>query len=117
MIRTIGPVLLVSLVGCDGSGDTSSSGSDRTAAVLATAGTAAAGAGVYATNCQSCHMADGSGSIGPALSGPQGKVAALSDAQLIDVILTGTSGMPPYGSLSDQQLADLLAYMLENFDG
>lgn len=116
MTRTLGSLLLGLLVGCDGSGDTGGS-SDRTATILATSGTAAAGQSVYATNCQSCHLADGSGSIGPALSGPQGRVVALSDAQLIDVILSGTNGMPPYSGLSDQQLADLLAYMLENFNG
>jgi len=70
------------------------------------------------THCSTCHYADTEkGLNGPGLEGlfrkrylPSGMVA--NDARVSAVILRGRNMMPAMGNtLSDQQLADLLAYL------
>ncbi|MEL6343228.1 MAG: cytochrome c [Myxococcota bacterium] len=125
-MRVILMTALALLVACDGDDkDTSSTGGDsgssgngettRTEDILALTGDASSGAPVYTTNCQGCHAEDGSGTVGPALSGADGKVNTLTDEQIVDAILNGVGTMPAYEFLSDQEAADLLAYLKDAF--
>lgn len=82
---------------------------------------------VYATYCLSCHQADGSGvpNLNPPLTKNQWTLG--SKTVLITQILKGSSGkveidgdtfsntMPPLPVLSDQQIADVLTYVRNNF--
>ncbi|HTZ57430.1 MAG TPA: cytochrome c [Acidobacteriaceae bacterium] len=77
-----------------------------------------AGEREFVTHCSTCHYADTEkGLNGPGLEGlfrkrylPSGMVA--NDARVSAVILRGRNMMPAMGNtLSDQQLADLLAYL------
>lgn len=69
-------------------------------------GDTSSGAALYASYCSSCHGSDASGGYGPALAG-------ISDSNaVIDMILYGGDGMPGFSSsLSDQDIADILAYL------
>jgi mono/diheme cytochrome c family protein len=78
----------------------------------------AAGKQVFVSQCSGCHYADSDkGLYGPGLAGlfrkpylPSGMAA--NDGRVTSVILRGWAMMPPMGnSISDQQLADLLAYL------
>jgi mono/diheme cytochrome c family protein len=77
-----------------------------------------AGRQVFENRCSACHYADSEqGLQGPGLQGlfrkpylPSGRVA--NDARVTGVIMGGWAMMPPVGgTLSDEQLADLLAYL------
>lgn len=86
------------------------------------------GAFTYKKLCASCHQSDGSGVSGlyPPISGT--KMVNGEKAKLIDIILNGQSGeievkgeiynnvMPSHKHLTDQQVADLLTYVKNNFD-
>ncbi len=78
----------------------------------------AAGKQVFQNQCSSCHYADSDrGLYGPGLAGlfrkpylPSGMAA--NDARVTAVIVRGWAMMPPMGNtLSEQELADLLAYL------
>jgi mono/diheme cytochrome c family protein len=82
---------------------------------------------VYTTYCLSCHQPDGSGV--PNLNPPliQTKWVLGSKTLLIHQVLKGSSGkveidgdtfrntMPPLPTLTDQQIADVLTYVRNNF--
>jgi mono/diheme cytochrome c family protein len=75
--------------------------------VLAREGDVDRGAALYATECVLCHGVDGAGtSRGPAAVAPPDDRAAID---LLDAIRFGRGEMPAY-DLSDQELADLLAW-------
>ncbi len=78
----------------------------------------AAGRSVFVAHCSTCHYADSQkGLNGPGLQGlfrkpylPSGGVA--NDTRVAAVIVRGRNMMPALGNtLSDQELADLLAYL------
>lgn len=74
------------------------------------AGDAAAGKVVFTTNCASCHIlsdAGATGTVGPNLD------AAKSDAaRVVDRVTNGQGVMPPFaGTLTEQQIADVAAYV------
>jgi len=85
------------------------------------------GAKIYAQNCATCHMADGSGvpNLQPALAGSP--VVAGDPARLIRVILLGpakvlpadrepySNTMPPFTQLADGEISALLAYIRHQF--
>lgn len=106
--------------GCDGdeedTGGGGTGGEDRAATILGLEGDAASGETLFASsgcNIMSCHGADGlSGAAMPPLSS---SVAAASDEQIVTTFLEGKGTMPAHSNLSDQQLADLLAYVTETF--
>jgi mono/diheme cytochrome c family protein len=86
------------------------------------------GKAVYATYCLSCHQADGGGV--PNLNPPLIQTSyVLGDKYaLIKIVLNGfqkpvdidgesySNNMPPLNSLKDQQIADVLTYIRNNFD-
>lgn len=85
------------------------------------------GKNIYEQNCLACHQADGSGV--PGLNPPLAKTKwVLGDKkQLITVLLNGMDEeieidgepyhnvMPPFNYLSDQEIADVLTYVRNNF--
>lgn len=93
--------------------------SERIAKISTLPGNAAAGKTVYETTaspaCVSCHKADGKGqgNLYPSLVEP-----SQTDPvdELAGYILNGkNTGMPKQTGLSDQQVADVIAYMKETF--
>ena len=85
------------------------------------------GALVYQSTCVACHQTDGRGlaSLAPPLGDP--KWLGRDDAELIQIVIGGISGkievegkdwdliMPPWAHLSDQEVADVLTYVLGTF--
>ena len=85
------------------------------------------GEAVYQISCIACHQTDGRGIEG--LAPPLGDPAWLgrSDKELIKIVLEGLSGeiqvegktwnllMPPWAHLGDEQIADVLTYVLWTF--
>src|SRR5699024_9053243 len=70
---------------------------------------AEAGENIFQQNCATCHGANGTGGIGPALAGN----SALQDTQLVvSQIINGGGGMPAFGNvLSDQQIAEVATHI------
>ncbi|WP_207427577.1 cytochrome c [Pedobacter sp. SYSU D00535] len=84
------------------------------------------GQAVYTTYCLPCHQADGGGV--PGLNAPLIKTSQVlgSKPALINIILKGMQGveidgemysnaMPPMTHLTNQQIADVLTYVRNNF--
>ena len=83
-----------------------------TTKAAAPTGNAAAGATVYADNCESCHGADGRGGNG----GPD--LTAIPSAKNYNAVVTqvenGGGGMPAFkGQLTAQQIADVSTYVTQ----
>ena len=79
--------------------------------------TESGGAAVYAGVCAGCHMPGGQGAMGagayPSLVNDPRLAAA---AYPITRILRGRAAMPPFArTLSDQQIADVVAFIRTNF--
>jgi mono/diheme cytochrome c family protein len=93
----------------------------RAEAIAALPGNATAGKATYSSDCASCHGGDGKGQSSTlADGGTQVTFPYLIEhvgehpaADFINSIITGVPGtaMASYASLSDQQLADLCAYI------
>ena len=98
------------------------------ALILATGAARADGHGVFISNCAVCHQPDGKGapSVYPPLADTVGRYVAIKGGRtyLIDVVSFGMGGkiesggdsfegdMPPWPQLSDQDVADVLTYVL-----
>jgi mono/diheme cytochrome c family protein len=82
--------------------------SDRALSIADLEGDATTGAPLYTTHCASCHGATARGGSGPNLLSELGEE---DDADLIDVILEGDGDMPGFSNLSDQEIADMMAYL------
>lgn len=68
------------------------------------------GEAAYNTKCAACHKPDGSG-LPPAFPPLKGsKIATGPVAEHIDIVLKGKGTMPPWGMLSDLELAALITY-------
>ena len=90
------------------------------------------GHNIFISNCAVCHQPDGKGapSVYPPLAGSVGKYVALKEgrAYVIDVVSFGMGGkinsagdsfegdMPPWPQLSNQDVADVLTYVLTDFN-
>lgn len=104
-------------------------------AVVLAAGVSTAradGHGVFISNCAVCHQPDGKGapSVYPPLAGSVGRYVALKQGRtyVIDVVSFGMGGkidsggdsfegdMPPWPQLSDQDVAEVLTYVLTGFN-
>jgi len=91
-----------------------------------------AGQRVFAANCVACHQVTGAGipTVFPPLIAHVPEMAAVEGGRryLIDLVLYGLTGrievaglgydglMPPWGHLSDSQLADVLNYVATAWD-
>lgn len=74
-------------------------------------GDAAAGETIYTANCNSCHGADGAGGTGPSLLD-----STYAEANTVAIVTNGDGDMPAFsGSLSDQDIADVAAYVDTTF--
>jgi cytochrome c551 len=72
------------------------------------AGDATAGAEVFEANCAVCHGPGGEGGNGPDLRADRYRDEQLVESQVVN----GGGGMPAFGDdLSDQELADVVAYV------
>ena len=80
----------------------------ETAPALALEGDLARGTASYQVVCAGCHGAEGGGiARAPALAG---RVHALSDEDVVHVMLNGRGGMPAK-RISDQEAADILVFL------
>ena len=91
---------------------------------VALTGDAAAGEATYKQYCIACHQADGTGLNGMLAGNFVADKARLAkpDEELITSIRDGVTGkigtMPPWGTtLSEQDMADVLAYIRATFGG
>lgn len=81
---------------------------ENTAPAGGITGDAAAGGKIFTSTCAGCHGANAEGGFGPKLAG----APIVNDAeQFASTVKNGRGGMPPYPQLSDQDLADLRAYL------
>ncbi|MCB9685365.1 MAG: cytochrome c [Alphaproteobacteria bacterium] len=104
-MRGVMVAALALLVGCGGD----DGGGSRVDDIMALTGDAAAGESVFASNCAVCHGADGTGGTGPDITGE-------SEAdEVAGYVLDGADGMTAFdGVLSDQEIADVVAYVTES---
>jgi mono/diheme cytochrome c family protein len=100
-------------------GTDAADGGDRAATILGLSGDMASGGTVFTANCglAACHGADGLGTDSPAAASLAEVVPNKTDAEVVDDMLNGvnTPAMPPQTHLSDQELADVLAYVTGTF--
>lgn len=85
---------------------------ERVDAILELTGDTAAGQVLWTLDCESCHAADGTGNdLGPGLLGELHH----GEKQILTWILDGKADgeMPAFGSYTDQEAADVLAYLYE----
>jgi mono/diheme cytochrome c family protein len=115
MVRSSTRILLVSLFAATllacGGGDDEGGEDSRADAILALKGDATAGATVYKDQgCTTCHGADGKGT---SVTMENVAAAAVSEKEeSIEQILNGGGLMTAYkDKLSDQQIADVVAYL------
>jgi cytochrome c1 len=82
---------------------------------------------VLANQCIGCHSVDGSAMVGPSWKGIYGHEVELEDGRVVivdeaylerairdpmaEIVKGYPPAMPPYGHLTDQQVADLIAYI------
>lgn len=85
----------------------------RTEKIAALTGTATAGKTVYEANCSSCHGSSGKGTPSSSNVDITDHVKEHPAADFLAFIVNGVpnTNMASYASLSDQQLADLYAYI------
>jgi cytochrome c-L len=73
-----------------------------------------AGKGLYDTYCQACHMPDGSGRIGPSLTGDVHRYPRVTtDKGMFEIVYGGATGaMQPMGKrLTQDQILCIIAYV------
>jgi mono/diheme cytochrome c family protein len=79
-------------------------------------GDPAAGKEIFTTSCASCHTlsdAGATGTIGPNLDEAQPELELV-----VDRVVNGKGAMPPFkGQLTDKQIADVSAYVVEASSG
>jgi mono/diheme cytochrome c family protein len=95
--------------------DTSTSDA-RIAAIVALDGDVANGEALYRNTCVLCHGVDGKGSNGE-FSGADLTVSTLDEVGVVTTLVRGrpATRMASYAYESDEQLADLAAYLLDAF--
>jgi len=74
----------------------------------------AEGKELYNTNCQACHLPDGSGRIGPSLIGDSHRYPRFTaDKGMFEIIYGGGTGaMQPFGKrLTQDQILQVMAYV------
>ena len=97
-------IILTALLGCS---------TDRIHDIEQLDGDLNNGATVYDDSCAGCHGASGEGGVGPSMDGV---MPNHSDTLFLEVVLSGLGDeMPSFGALEDQQLADLLSWLRNEF--
>ncbi len=87
-----------------------------TEAVLALTGDADNGQSVYEAKCTSCHHADGTGDAALDYPSLVTEIPGEEEDEIVSLILSGLETMPSFRSqLSDQEVADVLAYVLREW--
>ena len=76
----------------------------RIAAILELEGDASTGAGLFSSNCSTCHGADAGGSNGPSIAG-------LPQDVIVEATLSGPGPMPNFSDLENQELADISTFV------
>lgn len=86
----------------------------RIGQIVALTGNAANGSTLFNSNCARCHGATGAGTpTGPDL---RPIVRSRTDSQIAETVLFGVGDMPNFdGTLKNQQIADLIAYLRATF--
>ena len=109
MTKWLAAILVFGLAGC---------GKDRSEKILALDGDPENGKTVYTENCASCHGASGLGVDDPDNADLTGanltEAAGETDAddEFVGYLLDGNEAMPSFAdTLSDQEMADVLAYL------
>ncbi|MEO8320174.1 MAG: cytochrome c, partial [Bradyrhizobium sp.] len=76
-----------------------------------------AGAELFASSCQGCHMPDGSGAVGAGTYPSLQKDSKLEAAGYpVYVVVRGQKAMPPIGAMmSDDQVAAVVNYLRSHF--
>jgi putative heme-binding domain-containing protein len=79
--------------------------------VLNAQGNAPAGAKIFATNCAGCHGSDGRGGERAPNIATVRNISSLTDSELASIVSKGVSGsgMPAFGFLGEQGIADVVA--------
>lgn len=84
----------------------------ETAATDPAQGDPQAGEQIFADNCSTCHGPDGGGGSAPSLQDPE---LADDPDRVVDQIVDGGGGMPPFGDqLSEQEISDVAAFIVED---
>jgi len=87
---------------------------ERAALVTELSSDATSGEKTFNANCTTCHGSDGSGSgSAPSLFD---RVPTLSDQKLVERLILGKSPMPSWAFFTDQELADLRAFLRQTFE-
>jgi mono/diheme cytochrome c family protein len=125
----------LAVLGCTGdktteSGDTADSGTtttedttttpvstpnERVLAIVALTGDLTAGGSIYSLQCITCHGYDGTG-IASGAADLTERLPILSDEDVATTILNGQGNMDAYDFLSNQDIADVMAYITASFD-
>lgn len=92
---------------------------ERTDGILELQGDATNGEAVFGMSCglSSCHGADGDTPATAETASLSDEVPEFSDRALVNIMLNGYETMPPQSAFSDQELADVLAYLRDTFGG
>lgn len=77
---------------------------EATAAVTALTGDEANGEVLYDANCAACHGASAEGASGPAIFNEEAE-------NFVEAIQNGEGSMPAFPDLSDQDIADIIAFV------
>ena len=89
---------------------------DAASAELELAALMETGEKVYKTNCVACHQASGKG-MPPAFPSLIGSAVVTGDPTTqIEQVLNGKNAMPPFGHLSDEQIAAVVTYTRNSWD-
>jgi mono/diheme cytochrome c family protein len=85
----------------------------RALAILNLEGDASVGSARFQKSCSTCHGAEGAGTgAAPSL---YDRVPKLDDEGLAAILLSGRAPMPSWSHLDNQELADVIAFLRENF--
>ena len=101
--------LALTLAACSSDDGDDGGSSTRPTSIAALTGDQTAGKATYDTTCSGCHKADGTGNIGPDLISDA--KASLSVTAMATVVIDGKGTMPAYGTLTDQEIANTIAYV------
>src|SRR5262249_25719111 len=124
---------IVLLAGCDKGGTTSgttaetgdsnpftfpvttSTGDERVATILALTPDQVAGQDTFETTCAICHGLDGNGIYpNPALTK---RVPNLAPEQVVSTVLEGKGNMDSYKAMKNQDIANVVSYVITSFGG